>query len=346
MRTADFIQPGEIKFRDDATPPSPAPGEVQIAVESCGICGSDLQMFRNNAHRDITTIQTAEGYCVPGHEFSGTIAEVGQGVESYSVGDRVVGVSSGGGMSDLVIVPDNPFQLIKIPDGVSFQEAATTEPLADGLKMVRMANVQDGDNVVVFGLGIIGLGVVQGFANLTNEPARIIAVDFNQTRLEMAKQLGATDLINPGQGDVFEQISAITGISHHYTGEPSANIDVMVDCAGFSEHFTGPAPLETGLRLASVQNGRVICFGSHDSPMTANFAPMIYKEVQIMGSMGYAPEDLAEALELMRAGKAKRLDLISHEFPLDQTQQAYEAQGKSDAIKVMINIREQAISQV
>jgi len=346
MWSADFVKPGQIEFRGDATAPEPATGEVVIAVESCGICGSDVQMFRNNAHRDIGTRQTPEGYCVPGHEFAGTISVLGEGVNAWSVGDRVVGVTScGGGMAEYVAVPDNPFQLVKVPDGVSFSEAATTEPLADGLQMVRKAKAQPGENVVVFGVGIIGLGVVQGFHNSGVELGSLIAIDVNDARLEKARELGATDVINPNNGDIFEQIAAITGKSRHWAGVESANIDIVVDCAGYSKHFKGPAPLETALQLASLQNARIICFGSHDTAMTANMESLIFKESHIMGSMGYAAEELVQALELMRDGKAKRMDLISHQFPLEQIQQAYEAQGGPDALKVVINVREQKACQ-
>ena len=96
-------------MRPDATRPSPAEGEVLIAVEACGICGSDLHTYRNDSHRNVNVRRTPEGYDVPGHEFAGTIAELGEGVEDWQLGERVVGVTGfGGGMAEFVTVPVNP----------------------------------------------------------------------------------------------------------------------------------------------------------------------------------------------------------------------------------------------
>jgi len=101
MKAADFKEPGTIEFRSDATPPQPAVGEVIVAVRACGICGSDLHMYRDNSYRDKLVRETPEGYEVPGHEFAGTIAALGEGVEGWSIGQRVVGVTGlGGGMAD------------------------------------------------------------------------------------------------------------------------------------------------------------------------------------------------------------------------------------------------------
>lgn len=194
MNAANFIGPGKIEMRDDATQPEPLAGEVIVAVKACGICGSDLHMYRNGSLRERLVRETPEGYQVPGHEFAGTIAMIGAGVDGWRLGERVVGVTGfGGGMAEYVAVPANPFQLVRIPGGVSVQEAATTEPLADGLQMVRKAAIRPGENVVVFGVGIIGLGVIQAIRALGINAGQIIAVDVQDARLEKALKVGATE---------------------------------------------------------------------------------------------------------------------------------------------------------
>ena len=149
MKAAVFGGVGDVTMRADVARPAAGAGEVLIQVAACGICGSDLHIYRvdSRSARDMyvgTLRVDADGRMIIGHEFAGVIAEVGTGVEGYAVGDRVVGVTGGGAMAEFVPVPANPFQLAHIPDGVSFEEAATTEPLADSLQLVRKAAVSGG----------------------------------------------------------------------------------------------------------------------------------------------------------------------------------------------------------
>lgn len=338
MLAANFIDPGIIDARTDATPDQPGPGEVLIAVAACGICGSDLHMFRHDTSRDRLTRRTPEGYQVPGHEFAGTIAAIGEGVADWQVGERVVGVTgNGGGMAQFVTVPVNPFQLVRIPDGVSFEDAATTEPLADGLQMARKAAIAPGETVLVFGVGIIGLGVIQAIRARGLEPARIIAVDIHDRRLEAARAVGATNVINARDQDVVEAAAALCGREDDYRGQ-SARVDVVFDCAGYIRHIPGPPPLQLALRLIANRNGRIICFGGFEGEMPIDFSYVIRKEPVIIGSNGYAAEELVEALDLMAAGTVDRGSLISHRFPLGEVAEAFAAQGRSDSVKVMLNV--------
>ncbi|WP_311269594.1 zinc-binding dehydrogenase [Sphingobium sp. WCS2017Hpa-17] len=338
MLAADFMKPGAIDARHDASSPEPAAGEVLVAVAACGICGSDLHMFRDNSYRERLVRSTPEGYEIPGHEFAGTIAGVGQGVTDWAVGDRVVGVTgNGGGMAQFVTVPVNPFQLVRIPDAVSFEEAATTEPLADGLQMARKAAIAPGENVLVFGVGIIGLGVIQAIKARGLQPGRIIAVDIHDRRLEAAKAVGATHVVNPREQDLFEAVATLCGREDDFRGI-SAKVDVVIDCAGYIRHIPGPAPLQLALNMVANRNGRIVCFGGFEGEMSIDFSNVIRKEPTIMGSNGYAAEELVEALDLMAAGKVDRRSLLSHHFPLDQVGEAFAAQGRPDAVKVMLQV--------
>lgn len=338
MRSANYISPGKIEMRPDATRPTPAPGEVIVEVANCGICGSDLHMYRNDSLREFSVRKTPEGYEIPGHEFAGTIAEIGEGVDGWKIGERVVGVTAyGGGMAEYIAVPVNPFQLVRVPDGVSFTEAATTEPLADGLQMVRKSSVTHGENVVVFGVGIIGLGVIQALIARNIKVNRLIAVDVHDTRLDKALALGATDAVNASDGDVFNQIVGITGKDTNWLGD-SANIDVVFDCAGYIKHMPGPAPLETALKVVANKNGRIVCFGAFEDRVNIDLLPLINKQPVIIGSNGYAAEELSEALHLMAEGTVGRQGLISHHFPLEEISQAFETQCNPEAIKVMIHM--------
>ena len=338
MLSANYIDPGQIEARGDASRPVPAAGEVLVAVEACGICGSDLHMFRNNSYRHSLVRSTPEGYDVPGHEFAGRIAELGEGVDGWAVGEAVVGVTGyGGGMAQFVTVPVNPFQLVRMPEGVSFAEAATTEPLADGLQMVRKAEIKAGENVMVFGVGIIGLGVIQAIRAKCPDVGRVIAVDVQDVRLEAAKGVGASDTINPRHADIFDAAAALCGTEDDYRGV-SAKIDVVIDCAGYIPNIPGPPPLEIALRCIANRGARIVCFGAYEDKMTIEFSNVIKKEPVIIGSNGYAPEELDEALDMMRAGTVDREGLISHTYSLSDIAQAFEKQGQPEAVKVMLTI--------
>lgn len=342
MKAANYIQPGRIEFRDDATAPKAGQGEVLVNVKACGICGSDLHMYRNDAMRERLVRATPEGYDVPGHEFAGVIAEVGEDVTGWSVGDRVVGITGrGGGFAQLVNVPVNPYQLAHMPDEVGFDEAATTEPLADALQLVRLADIKPGENIVVFGVGLIGLGVIQAIHAKGLKPASIIAIDVNQVRLDKALEVGATASVNSAKGEVAPSVARHVGVEMVEGFSPAhAGIDVVFDCAGYSAHFGKPAPLEIALDVVRPNTSRIICFGAFGDEVPINLHNIIRKQAKIMGSLGYDPAEVIEALDLMKSGKIDRRGLLSHSFPLDQISQAFETQGRSTALKVMVEVPE------
>lgn len=337
MKAAVFHDPGKIDMQVGVPEPEAGPGEVVIKVEACGICGSDLHMYRTNAHREGLN-RVVGGLEIPGHEFAGTIVAVGEGVIGYEVGDRAVGVGMGG-MAQYVPVPANPYQLVPIPDGVSFEEAATTEPMADALQMVRLAEVQAGENVVVFGVGIIGLGVIQALKAREVPAKRIIAIDVSEARLAMAREVGATHAINPAREDVLKTVAAICGTQTAHTLVPPTDfpdVAVVIDCAGYIKHMKGDPPLQLALDMLRPAGGRIVCFGAYEGKFPIDFMPVINKQPTIRGSMGYAAEELVQALALMAAGKLDRRKLISDTFPLEQVQQAFQTQGNGVAIKVML----------
>lgn len=342
MRAAVFRGVGEIAVCDDVRRPSPGPGEVLVRVASCGICGSDLHIYRVDSpsarEMHAGTLRTdADGRRIIGHEYAGVIVELGAGVTGYAVGERVVGVTGGGGMAEYVPVPVNPFQLARIPEGVSFEEAATTEPLADSLQLVRKAAVAPGENVVVFGVGIIGLGVIQSLRALAPQTGRIVAVDVSATRLAKAREVGATDVINAGDEDVVEAAGRACGVLRTaYPRMDTPDVAVVVDCAGYIRHMKGPPPLQTALDLLRPQGGRIVCFGAFEDDVTLNLTHMIHKQPLIMGSLGYLAEELVQALALMAAGRVDRRGLISDRFPLERADEAFRVQGNGRAIKVMV----------
>jgi len=338
MKAVVFYDPGQISMNAQAAEPVPGEGEVLVEVAVCGICGSDLHLYRTNAHRVSLVRIDPDGLEIPGHEFSGTIVALGAGVKGYQLGERVVGVGMGG-MAERVPVKVNPFHLARIPDGVSFTAAATTEPLADSLRMIRKARIKPGENVVVFGVGIIGLGVVQGIRALGVDAGRVIAIDVSTKRLAVARKSGATDVVNARDEDPVATVKRICGVLpvNWETEETELlNVNVVFDCAGYIKHIKGPPPLQTALRLACPGNGRIICFGTYEDNLTLDMMPLINKRLTLIGSYGYAAEELVQALQLMAQGKVERESLVSHRFALEDVEEAFEMQGSGQAIKVVL----------
>ncbi|MCB1630725.1 MAG: zinc-binding dehydrogenase [Pseudomonadales bacterium] len=347
MKAAVFHGAGRIEMHADVVRPKPAPGEVLVRVAACGICGSDLHIYREqSAVTEALYYGTlridADGKRIIGHEYSGVIAELGADVTEFRVGERVVGVTAGGGMAEYVSVPASPFQLARVPDTVSLDEAATTEPLADGLQMVRKAAAQPGENVVVFGAGIIGLGVIQALRAKVPEHGRIVAVDVSAPRLAMALELGATDAIDASREDVVAAAGRICGtLEWPFPQMCPPNVAVVIDCAGYIKGISGPPPLQTALELLRPRDGRIVCFGTFEDRVLLDLAHLIDKEPTIHGSMGYLPQELDQALELMASGKLDRRKLISHRFALDEVHEAFEVQAGGKAIKVMVMVNEE-----
>lgn len=343
MRAAVFNGVGDIAMHSDVRRPVPGPGEVLIRVAACGICGSDLHIWRvdSPSARQMysgTLRIDEDGKRIIGHEFAGVIAEVGAGVEGHAVGDRVVGITGGGAMAEFIPVPVNPFQLVRMPEGVSFEEAATTEPMADSLQLVRKAAVMPGENVVVFGVGTIGLGVVQALRALVPQVGHVIAVDVSTSRLAMALDVGASHAIDPAAEDVIDAAGRICGVVPHlFPPMEPPDVSVVIDCAGYIRHMKGPAPLQSALELLRPVGGRIVCFGAFEDEVTLNLNDLILKQPVIMGSLGFLPEELQQALQLMAEGKIDRRRLISDRFPLERVDEAFVTQGNGRSIKVMVN---------
>ena len=182
----------------------------------------------------------------------------------------------------------------------------------------------------------VAINMIQAIRAKDIAPKRLIAVDVQTARLEKAREVGATDVVNARDGDVIAQIGELCGIAETYAG-PSANIALVFDCAGYIRHMQGPPPLETALRLVD-PGGRIVCFGGFEGRMEIDMSPLIEKQPTIYGSNGYAPDDLAEALHLMQEGRVDRATLLSHAFPLEDVALAFRTQTEPAAVKVMLKI--------
>ena len=318
---------------EEVDKPVLGPGEALIRIKACGICGSDLHLYK---HGLFPTLGVPMGSgSVMGHEWSGEVEEINGAVQNTKVGDRV-SFAIYGGNAEYLKVPAQvvPF-LPRIPDGVSFAEAATSEPLANSVHSASLAGPQNGQRAVIIGLGIIGLGVVQVFKALHS--VEVIAVDVSEKRLAKAKQLGADYVINAKEEDPVEKIMNLTGSTAiEFVEKAAANVDIAIDWAGVNMENAGTSTLEQCVHLVK-ENGVVVLGAVSEKPFEFEFNYIMRKGIKLFGNWAWEPEHYLQAMQLIGSGKIDRKPVISHQFPLEQAGDAFEtAADTSEAIKVLI----------
>jgi threonine dehydrogenase-like Zn-dependent dehydrogenase len=259
-----------------------------------------------------------------GHEFAGDVAAIAPGadIEGIAVGDRVTGMALGAYAEYCNVAPilsDKPL-VLKIPDHVSYEEAATVEPLTVSLMAVKRAQLQACERVLIIGAGMIGLGCVQVIKAL-HPGCEIIVSDISEKRLAMASAFGADRSINASQEDVVASMKAHTGeTSVLYNSKSSSNIDVVIECAGLD--FT----LNQAMEIVRPVSGRLIAVALYEEQPTVDFNQIVSKNVTVIGTLGYGDDDVKEALQLIVDGKVDRMSLISHRYELARASDAFEAQ--------------------
>ena len=338
MKAACYQGLRNITCEDVEKPEILQPLDIIVKIKACGICGSDLHSYKLGLFPEIS-VETPKGR-VPGHEFGGDVVAVGTGVEGIEVGDRVTAITMGG-MAEYARV-ENAFlgmTVYKLPDSVSYEEAATIEPLATSLHAARKGNPADGQTVVVFGAGIIGLGIIQCLMALDLNLKNLIVVDVSDKRLEMAKKIGATVTINAAKEDPYEKVEAIAG-SQPFAMMPDAGsfplVDIVYDAVGYIVEKPGVPVFQQAIHMAK-EEGAVVVVGVFEENVTLDLMDLVAKQVKVYGSYAYTPDDVTDSIELIRAGKVDRKLLVSHEFSVDRCKEAFETQANFDgSVKVLI----------
>lgn len=326
----------------EAPEPDLAPGDVLIEIKACGICGSDIHGMDGSSGRRQPPI-------IMGHEASGTICKVGEDVDGWRVGDRVtfdstvycgecpycqsgqvnlcqdrrvLGVSCDdyrqhGAFAEYLRVPARI--LYKLPEALSFEQAAFAEPISIALHAVRLVPVKSGDTAVVVGAGLIGLLVVQALRLAGAE--QIFAVDLDEKRLRLAEELGATKGLNAADPNVLANIQEATqgegaDIAMEVVGM-TPTINLAIDC------------LRKGGSAGLVGN----LSATVDFPMQA----VVTREISLYGSCGSAGE-YAEALDQIASGGIRIEPLIGAVAPLSEGADWFQRLQKNDEglLKVLL----------
>ncbi len=338
MKAIVIEGPGQVRLAEMALP-APGPGEVLIRSRAVGICGSDVELYQGTR---------PEGFyrypLVPGHEWSGEVAAIGEQVPWLSVGDRVVaegilscgtcpncragltnlcqagydeiGFTRPGGLAEYVLVPAR--QVHRLPHDASFQEAALLEPTAVVAQAFLHITLQAAETVVVIGDGTIGLLAVQ-LLHLFS-PAALVLAGSHDERLAIGRRLGATHTINSKRDDVEQVVLGLT---------QGRGADLVF------EGGSRAAGVELSLRLAR-RGGRVILEGIAGAGAHLNLESdtFVLKHLALQGIFGASSAAWAYAVQLFSAGLLQLAPLITHRFALPE----YEA-----ALNIVMARREGAL---
>ena len=335
MRAVVLKEPGVLKL-ESVPDVTPEPGELLLRVRNCGICGSDLHAAKFGIGMPPDTIM--------GHEFSGEIAALGEGVDGWKVGDRVTSLpymSCGacaacrrgdgyhcpttrpiglgaipGAYAELVRV--QPAAVLRVPDSVTMREAALVEPLAVGLHAVRLGAVGPETACVVMGAGPIGVVTIM-WARHAGARA-VVASDPSPGRRELATRLGAHAVVDPNVTDPGAALQKLAGV------DP----EVVFECVGVR------GTISAAMFLAGV-HGRVVVLGV--CAETDEIFPLvgITKELELKFALAYSHDEFAEALEALRAGTLDVTPLVTDVIGLADVPEAFRAlERPSTQCKVLI----------
>jgi len=302
--------------------PSPGPGEVLVKIKTALTCGTDLKVYRRGYHARMLKPPT-----VFGHEFSGVVDKVGDGVTQFSPGMRVVAANSApcgkcffckkdkpnlctdllfvnGAYAEYICLPSRIVEknLIEIPENVTFMQAALVEPLACVVKGVEDSDIHPGDLVGVLGTGPIAYMFV-ALAKLKG--AKVISVGRRDERLSISQKLGADYLVNSTRLDVVEAIKTIS--------EGNYGADVMIECIG--------QPVWWEKAIACLRKGGVVnLFGGcpSNTAIEVNTERLHYSELTLKASFHHTPKHIRESLELIATGRINTDLFISGEKPLNE----------------------------
>jgi len=341
MKALVYYGPHDIRYQDVPTP-KPRAGEVLVHVRAVSICGSDLAGYK------AVSSMRAPGL-IMGHEFSGEIAALGEGVANLKVGDRVGVVTNlycgkcqdckegrtnvcdyryiigttmkagsyNGAMSEYVVAPAE--KIMHLPNNVSFDEAALVEPLSISLRATKhVANEVLNRTVAVLGVGPIGLMATMCMKSFG--AAKIVAIDLLQNRLELARKCGATDTIVSNE-DVPAIIRQMTN---------NVGIDVVFDAAGV------PSTVNTAIEIAR-NGGSILMVGMASPTLEIEYKHAVSKELKLQASYMYTTE-MREGLQMIADGKLNVAQMITSRHPLSEGPKVFEelSSGNTKEVKVIL----------
>lgn len=338
---AAFVKDSSRVVVEDVEKPILGTGDVLVKMHACGICGSDLEKVFGKYSQPSTRL---------GHEPSGTIEKVGENVTDFKKGARVFVHHhvpcyschfclhgnetmcekysetnlSPCGLAEEFIVPQwnvNHGGILKIPDSMSFEEAAMIEPLACCIRAWNKFSFQKGDSTAIFGVGATGMMHVM--LSIIHEFNKIFCIDINEFRLEFAKKFNITDAIKSSVPDIKQKILDQTN---------NRGVDVAIVATGSLQALSSAIDLVR-------KGGTVVMFGvpSKDAMINLNMSIIYSKEITMISSYAASDSDTKAALELIQSSKIDVKKLITHRYNIKDSPKAFEhAHHGVDSMKIII----------
>lgn len=323
--------------------PQVEPGKVKIKIAYCGVCGSDTHLVGGY---EPPTAPLPIPFTL-GHEFSGTVSEVGEGVTSLKVGDRVtanvttgfcgkcqncltgaisacsesknLGYETDGAMAEYICMEEGC--VFKLPDSISLEEAALTEPCCVAAHAVlELTDLKPSDTVVVMGSGPIGLLVLQ-FVKACGART-VLTVSKASSRMELGKKLGAEYAFAGDQCNVVQEVRKITG---------GKGADYVFECSG-TDASIAQAIMMTRKRGTIVELAITNPNGSTIKP----FLLAVMQEMRIQCSYGHSLATWPKVLRMMEDGKIDTKSIITHQFSFQQCDQAFACRD-SNKLKILLH---------
>jgi len=339
MKAQVFYGPGNVRL-EFIDIPKIGPGEALVKIKSALTCGSDLKTYKRGHPTMIK-----EG-SVFGHEWAGDIVEIGPEVRDFKQGDRVTAMNSvpcficyyckrqlyslcenlvynNGAYAEFIRIPANILKIntLKIPDSLTYKEAALTEPLSCVVHGADVSNITEGDTVAINGAGPAGLFWLV-LAKLKG--ARVISTDLSVERLKIAREFGADFTINATEVD--DQVEAVKSLT-----EGKRGVDIAVDATGFPEVWK--MALRMGRKGATIN-----LFGGCPPDTSVNIETRLihYSELKIIGTYHHTPYYVRKAFKLIENKQINTAKFISADMPLENLIDALELIGKYKGIKYNI----------
>lgn len=338
MRSVMYLEPGKLELQEVPVP-TPGPGELLVRVNAALTCGTDLKTFR----RGHPVIKPPTPF---GHEFAGEVVEAGANVEKFKPGMRVVAHNSApcghcywckhgqesmcpniiynmGAYADYILVPSRIVEIntYQLPDELSYKQAAIMEPLSTVVHGQSYIDIQPGERVAILGAGgPIGLMHLQ-LAKL-HGATEILAVDMKEPRLKVAKQLGASHIINASEVNPVDEILRLTD---------GVGADVVIESAGAAETWV------SALKVAR-KGGRILWFGGlpGGTEIPLDSTAVHYGELTMFGVYHCTPVDVYHAFQLISSGTIDTMSLINGEVPLSKVEEALMSMYEGKVIKVAV----------
>lgn len=319
-----------------ATPP--AAGEVAVRIAYCGVCGTDMHVYHGNMDARVGHNR------ILGHEMSGVVEAVGEGVEGISPGQKAVvrpldhcgdcpacnaghqhichslkflGLDTDGAMQEIWNVPSHTVHIL--PDDIRMDHAALIEPLAVACHDVRLAELQKGEDVLVIGGGPIGVLVAMA---AKEAGGNVVISEVNPHRIEIVKKLGF-DVINPAHEDLAAEINTRTA---------KKGADVVFE-------VSGTQPGVDAMTACAASRGRIVMVAIHAQKPQIDLFQFFWRELRLIGARVYTGEDYEKAISLISAGAIEADTIITDISPLSQIQSAFESLDASPtALKSLIKV--------